>query len=234
MDIEKARIFCKEVKKLGRQFNLNFFFLTEGASVTSNNGNPAIRHARKCHEEWERQNGFDPDEEWSIESVVKLMYRGAHSRATIVDMKDYHKSHVALMLDQNTEYHMKLNSEFQRYIADNIIDYHQAGIDQLNDKNNKVAVATSYNGILGYIMYRNNGDCIDIRDFYVNQHYRGEGIGTKLMDYILENRGKKPIKLRCMKENKSGYKFYVHYGFKLDKIEQGKEYKINDYIFVYN
>lgn len=63
-DIEKARSFCKEVQKLGKKYNLSYFFVTEGASCTCNNGNPAIRAARLHHEEWEKQNGYDPHEDW--------------------------------------------------------------------------------------------------------------------------------------------------------------------------
>lgn len=57
MDKQKAREFCKAVKKLNEQFNLSFFFVTEGASITDNRGNEAVRHARLCHEEWEKNMG---------------------------------------------------------------------------------------------------------------------------------------------------------------------------------
>lgn len=64
-DLEKARQFCKEVQELGKKYNLPYFFVTDKASCTSNNGNPAIRNARLSHEKWEKENGFDPDEDWS-------------------------------------------------------------------------------------------------------------------------------------------------------------------------
>lgn len=63
-DIKKAREFCQEVKILAEKYNLSFFLVTEGASVTNNHGCEAVRNARMHHEEWERENGFDPDEEW--------------------------------------------------------------------------------------------------------------------------------------------------------------------------
>ena len=43
----------------------HIFFLTEGASCTMNNGNDAVRNAREKHTEWEREHGYDPDEDWS-------------------------------------------------------------------------------------------------------------------------------------------------------------------------
>ena len=62
---KKARDFCREVQNLGEKYNMSYFFVTEGASCTKNNGNAAVRNARLCHEEWERNNNYDPDEDWS-------------------------------------------------------------------------------------------------------------------------------------------------------------------------
>ncbi len=63
--IQKARELCQEVKKLADKYNLEFFFITEGASCCNIKSNEAIRHARKEHEKWETQNGFDSKEDWS-------------------------------------------------------------------------------------------------------------------------------------------------------------------------
>lgn len=64
-DLDKARDFCRDVQKLGKKYGLSYFFVTENASCTSNNGNPAVRNARLCHEKWEKENDYDPDEDWS-------------------------------------------------------------------------------------------------------------------------------------------------------------------------
>ncbi len=61
---KKARDFCREVQKLGEKYDMSYFFVTEGASCTKNDGNAAVRNARLCHEEWERNNNYDPDEDW--------------------------------------------------------------------------------------------------------------------------------------------------------------------------
>lgn len=63
--IEKSREFCNKVKELAKQYNLSFFVVTEGASAISNNGCEAVKHARDCHIEWEKQHNFDPFEDWS-------------------------------------------------------------------------------------------------------------------------------------------------------------------------
>ena len=39
--------------------------VTEGASVTNNNGCEAVKNARDNHIKWEEENGFDPNDDWS-------------------------------------------------------------------------------------------------------------------------------------------------------------------------
>lgn len=65
LKIEKARQFCKEVKELAKKYDLPFFVVTDGASATSNNGCPTVKNARENHIKWEKENGYDPYEDWS-------------------------------------------------------------------------------------------------------------------------------------------------------------------------
>jgi hypothetical protein len=69
INIEKARKFCEEVKMLARKYDLPFFLVTDGASVTDNNGCEAVKKARLCHTSWEKSKGFDPNEDWS--TIIK-------------------------------------------------------------------------------------------------------------------------------------------------------------------
>ena len=64
VNIEKARELCSKVAELAKEYNLPFFFVTEGASITRNNGCDAVRNAREAQIEWEKKNGADPDEDW--------------------------------------------------------------------------------------------------------------------------------------------------------------------------
>ena len=61
----KSRRFCLEVKELAKKYDLPFFFVTDGASATSNNGCAAEKNARDSHIKWEKENGYDPYENWS-------------------------------------------------------------------------------------------------------------------------------------------------------------------------
>ncbi len=63
--IEIARQFCQEVKEIAKKYNLPFFVVTEGASATSNNNCVAVKNARDNHIKWEKENGYDPYEDWS-------------------------------------------------------------------------------------------------------------------------------------------------------------------------
>ena len=60
-----SRKFCSKVKELAKEYDLSFFVVTEGASAISNNGCEAVKHARDCHIEWEKNNNFDPYEDWA-------------------------------------------------------------------------------------------------------------------------------------------------------------------------
>lgn len=64
INVEKARELCSKVAELAKEYNLPFFFVTEGASITRNNGCDAVRNAREAQIEWEKKNGADPDEDW--------------------------------------------------------------------------------------------------------------------------------------------------------------------------
>ena len=65
--LEKARKFLNCIKKLSKKYDLDFFCVTEGASVYSMKSvdkNSAIYNARQSQIKWEKENGFDPNEDW--------------------------------------------------------------------------------------------------------------------------------------------------------------------------
>lgn len=67
-DLNTARKFVTDVQKIAKKYDANFFLVTDGASGYSNGhgeNNPAVKNARNAQIEWEKKNGFDPDEDWS-------------------------------------------------------------------------------------------------------------------------------------------------------------------------
>lgn len=67
-ELNRVRRLCKEVKDLASTYNVDFFFVTEGASVCSVSRNDAVRYHREAQVKWELENGFDPNEDWSNKS----------------------------------------------------------------------------------------------------------------------------------------------------------------------
>lgn len=63
--LERARKFCQEVRILAKKYDLPFFVVTDGASATENDVCEAVKVARDNHINWEREKGFNPDEDWS-------------------------------------------------------------------------------------------------------------------------------------------------------------------------
>lgn len=70
-DTSTARKFVSEVRDVAKKYNANFFVVTDGASGYHNGdggNNPAVKHAREAHTEWEKSNGFDPKEDWGVKT----------------------------------------------------------------------------------------------------------------------------------------------------------------------
>lgn len=63
----RARLFAARVRELAKEYDLDFFLVTQGASATSSRGCEAVEHARRCHEEWEQAHGIDPEHDWAKE-----------------------------------------------------------------------------------------------------------------------------------------------------------------------
>ena len=68
-DVATARKFVREVEKLAKRYDANYFIVTDGASGIHNNGNPAVKNARDAQVKWEKENGYDPDEDWSKKPI---------------------------------------------------------------------------------------------------------------------------------------------------------------------
>ena len=62
--LTRAHQFCLDVEKLALQYELPFFLVTDGASMTRNNNCSAVENARKCHKEWEKSQSIDSNEDW--------------------------------------------------------------------------------------------------------------------------------------------------------------------------
>ena len=64
--LNKARQFCLDVEILAKQYDLSFFLVTEGASMSRNKDCPAVENARQKHIEWEKSHSIDSNEDWLL------------------------------------------------------------------------------------------------------------------------------------------------------------------------
>lgn len=103
-----------------------------------------------------------------------------------------------------------------------------------------IIVAELDNEIVGFCLYRNyikdpesypNANC-ELSSLYVRSSLKRRGIGTKLMQHViqkLQNQGKTKMILGCLKENYPSRAFYEKMGGKVLKTEKiafgNKEYE---------
>ena len=103
-----------------------------------------------------------------------------------------------------------------------------------------IIVAELNNEIVGFCLYRNyikdpesypNVNC-ELSSLYVRSSLKRRGIGTKLMQHViqkLQNQGKTKMILGCLKENYPSRAFYEKMGGKVLKTEKitfgNKEYE---------
>lgn len=57
----KAKRFVKDVGAIAKNYGLPVFVVTDGASLTDNNGCEAVEHARAAHKDWELKNNITDD-----------------------------------------------------------------------------------------------------------------------------------------------------------------------------
>lgn len=86
--------------------------------------------------------------------------------------------------------------------------------DKISD-NEKILVYELNGKIVGFIEYLKNYETIDIINIAVLEEFRRDGIGSKLIDYLIENNDIEHIMLEVRKSNENAIKFYEKNGFKV-------------------
>ncbi len=84
----------------------------------------------------------------------------------------------------------------------------------------------------GYIQYGRKDDAMFIYKVYIEQKYRGRGIGKQLFDQI----GYCPLELRVNKDNVNSIAFYKRYGFEVideNILQIGDGFVMDDYVMRY-
>ena len=58
------------------------------------------------------------------------------------------------------------------------------------------------------------GECIWIEDIFIEENFRGQGIGSKFIQYVKENYPQKILRLEAEHDNKKAVSTYKNLGFK--------------------
>ena len=81
-------------------------------------------------------------------------------------------------------------------------------------------VFVAENKIVGYGMLAKSfstefgGECVWIEDIYLEKNFRGQGFGTKFIQYVKKNYPEKILRLEAEKENLNAIAVYKKFGFK--------------------
>lgn len=76
----------------------------------------------------------------------------------------------------------------------------------------KCLILKEENKVVGYLYYSDIYERIEINQIEVDPSKRGQGIGSKLLEYLIEN-NKKNITLEVKKTNDIAINLYKKYGF---------------------
>ncbi len=114
-----ARKFIQDVQKIAKKYDANYYIVTDGASATNNNGNPAVKVARDAVAEWERKNGFDDKEDWSNNpddfSNYRLKESSINESLEVPDNYNNDTQSVVELLDNTDPKRIFLSSDWHFY-----------------------------------------------------------------------------------------------------------------------
>ena len=99
--------------------------------------------------------------------------------------------------------------------------------EQLTNESSSNLYYLKDNMVCGYVLSHNYLDFMEIQRIGVLREFRGENIGTKLLEYIESlccELGIKKISLEVRESNENAIKTYNNFGFKVDSVRK-KYYK---------
>lgn len=96
-------------------------------------------------------------------------------------------------------------------------------IDRLDDENFYIYVYEDF-GIIGYISSYFDGETLEILNFCVDEKYQRKGIGSMLLDEVINMaklNGGRHVILEVNQTNEKGVSFYYKKGFKVISVRRG-------------
>lgn len=109
-------------------------------------------------------------------------------------------------------------------------------LDQLHNKKHTFYLIINDDEIIGFlsVSLTVQKDCF-IHKFYINQQKSNSGIGSEVLNLLINIILPKSLTLTVNRQNYKSINFYFKNGFKIDKVEDfdiGNGYKMNDFVMV--
>lgn len=209
-DVKTARKFVREVEKLAKRYDANYFIVTDGASGIHNNGNPAVKNARDAQVRWEKENGYDPDEDWSKNPVNEA------SLPSGVTLRSANKN------DEENIYKWEMESiDPSKRTKQRVIKLMQQDAKESVNHAKMIMYKGETIGMYDVVPI-DGGEWTYIGEIYIVKEHRNKGIGTALLKDTIEKHDR--IKLRVASSNTKAIKLYKSLGFEVVEKEDAKSY----------
>jgi ribosomal protein S18 acetylase RimI-like enzyme len=135
------------------------------------------------------------------------------------------------------------NDHYVPIIGQQQVDYmlnkmyaQSALIEQINEKKHDIYLILKNNQAIGFVSVSvvKNFDFF-LHKFYIDQQISNSGIGTKVLNLLIEIIKPKSLTLTVNRQNYKSINFYFKNGFKIDRVEDfdiGNGYHMNDFVMV--
>ncbi len=139
--------------------------------------------------------------------------------------------------------HKIWNDHYVKIIGQKQVDYmlekmysHQSITDQVHEKNHQMYIIENDEKEIGFLSVSLDKDSdYFLHKFYIDQQKSNLGIGTKVLDLLIETIHPKLLILTVNRQNFKSINFYFKNGFKIKKVEDfdiGNGYLMNDFVMV--
>ncbi len=135
------------------------------------------------------------------------------------------------------------NDHYVPIIGQQQVDYmldkmynHQSLVEQLTQKNHVFYLIQKEDEAIGFISVSSeNKTDYFLHKFYIHQQKSNTGIGTKVLNLLIETIIPKTLTLTVNRQNFKSINFYFKNEFKIDRVEDfdiGDGYVMNDFVMV--
>ncbi len=114
----------------------------------------------------------------------------------------------------------EINTEGLKKLSDTFFNKKRIIQDIEENPFGKLIIYTEKTEVLGYIYYSDIYERIEINKIEVEINNRNNGIGTKMLNYLLK-KNKKSISLEVRKDNYAAIKLYKKFDFEEKAIRKG-------------